>query len=75
MAPLLQLFPRYILPHQNLLARKEVPRLYNGKVSRVRSELSSIVGFCTTTDMWTSRTSTPFLALTTRWIDEDYVMN
>ena len=47
MAPLLQLFPRYVLPHQNVFAWKEVPRLYNETVSWVRSELSSVVGYRT----------------------------
>lgn len=38
----------------------------------VKSELEQVKSFSITTDMWSSRSSVPFMGLTVHWIDEDF---
>lgn len=64
--------PRYILPTRKYFSIKEIPQLYSEIRDQVQSEIANVTSFSTTTDMWSSRTSEPYMCLTVHYIDAEW---
>ena len=69
------LFYRYTLPGRQHFSRFAMPALYNELVKQVKCELLGAKWFATTTDMWTSRSTIPYMALTVHWIDDNFELH
>uniref|UniRef100_A0A1X7UNU5 BED-type domain-containing protein n=1 Tax=Amphimedon queenslandica TaxID=400682 RepID=A0A1X7UNU5_AMPQE len=68
--------PRYDLPHKDHFSRLAIPRLYEDTRHNLESKLASssaksIFFFSSTSDLWSSRTSDPFLVYTIHYIDSN----
>ncbi|XP_017327177.1 E3 SUMO-protein ligase ZBED1-like [Ictalurus punctatus] len=64
--------PRYELPGRKYFSRTAIPTLYGEVRERVQEQLKSGSYFATTADLWSSRTSEPYLSLTVHFIDQDW---
>jgi hypothetical protein len=64
--------PRYDLPGRNHFSQTELPLLYEAKRSQVSSELRSVKRFATTSDLWSSQNTIPYVSLTIHYIDSDW---
>ncbi|XP_041841381.1 E3 SUMO-protein ligase ZBED1-like isoform X2 [Melanotaenia boesemani] len=64
--------PRYQLPGRKHFSQTALPKLYSQCREIVEKELQSVSYFATTSDMWSSRTSEPYLSLTAHYIDQDW---
>ncbi|XP_067257230.1 E3 SUMO-protein ligase ZBED1-like [Chanodichthys erythropterus] len=64
--------PRYELPGRKYFSRTAIPKLYGEVRERVEEQLKSVSYFATTADLWSSRTSQPYLSLTVHFIDQDW---
>ncbi|XP_059410212.1 E3 SUMO-protein ligase ZBED1-like [Carassius carassius] len=64
--------PRYELPGRKYFSRAAIPALYGEVRERVEEQLKSVSYFTTTADLWSSRTSEPYLSLTVHFIDQDW---
>lgn len=61
--------PKYVLPSRKYFAQTALPELYTACRERVVDQLKNVEFFSTTTDLWSSRTSEPYLSLTVHYID------
>ncbi|CAL9689321.1 unnamed protein product [Knipowitschia caucasica] len=64
--------PRYKLPSKKYFSKVALPALYEDARTEVSNALSSVEFFASTTDMWSSRTSDPYLSLTIHYVDKDW---
>nr|XP_024661555.1 zinc finger BED domain-containing protein 1-like [Maylandia zebra] len=64
--------PRYQLPGRKHFSQIALPMLYRECREAVEKELQTVSFFATTSDMWSSRTSEPYLSLTAHYIDQDW---
>lgn len=64
--------PRYKLPGRKYFSHTAKPALYGEVRDRVEEQLKSVSYFATTADLWSSRTSEPYLSLTIHFIDKDW---
>lgn len=64
--------PRYTVPSRKYFSGTALPTLYNDTRRAVEKEVQSLTHFATTTDLWSSRTSEPYLSLTIHFIDESW---
>lgn len=64
--------PRYDLPGRKHFSRTVLPRLYAECREMVEKELQTVSYFATTSDMWSSRTSEPYMSLTIHFIDKEW---
>ena len=64
--------PRYKLPGRKHFSQTTLPQMYNECRERVEKELQNVAHFATTSDMWSSRTSEPYMSLTVHLIDKDW---
>ncbi|XP_058616584.1 uncharacterized protein LOC131530377 isoform X2 [Onychostoma macrolepis] len=64
--------PRCELPGRKYFSRAAIPALYGEVRERVEEQLKSVSYFATTADLWSSRTSEPYLSLTVHFIDQDW---
>ncbi|KAL6473716.1 hypothetical protein MHYP_G00172770 [Metynnis hypsauchen] len=64
--------PRYELPGRRYFSRTAIPELYGEVRERVEEKLKSASYFATTADLWSSRTSEPYMSLTVHFIDKDW---
>ena len=62
--------PRYVIPSRKHFSEVELPRLYGERRGAIEKELRSVLFFATTTDMWSSRTTQPYMSLTTHYIKD-----
>ena len=73
-----QLDPRFTLRSSSTFRKDRVPRLYEELKVEVESvleqETASLDGICFTTDLWTSRNSDAYQALTCHYINEDFIL-
>ena len=68
-----KLNPRYQLPSKDYFADVEIPRLYyHTKDHIVRPKLAEAQYFATTTDMWTSPATTPYMSFSVHFIDKEW---
>lgn len=63
---------RYQLPSRNYFSRVAIPTLYNSRRGEVQKEMAKVTFFSTTTDLWSSRTSEPYISLTVHFVDEEF---
>ncbi|KAK3888619.1 hypothetical protein Pcinc_007344 [Petrolisthes cinctipes] len=69
----LALNPSYVLPARKTLSQKIIPKLYDRQRESLQAELSKASAVCITSDSWTSRATSSFMAVTCHYI-EDYKM-
>ncbi|KAK3854720.1 hypothetical protein Pcinc_038814 [Petrolisthes cinctipes] len=69
----LALNPSYVLPARKTLSQKIIPKLYDRQRESLQTELSKASAVCITSDSWTSRATSSFMAVTCHYI-EDYKM-
>ncbi|XP_054593066.2 E3 SUMO-protein ligase ZBED1 [Nothobranchius furzeri] len=63
---------RYKLPTKKYFSKVALPALYEEVRTEVSNTLSSVEFFASTTDMWSSRTSDPYMSLTIHYVDKDW---
>ncbi|XP_073719120.1 E3 SUMO-protein ligase ZBED1-like [Misgurnus anguillicaudatus] len=63
---------RYELPGRKYFSRTAIPTLYGEVRKRVEGQLKSLSYFATNADLWSSRTSEPYMSLTVHFIDTDW---
>ncbi|XP_049337568.1 E3 SUMO-protein ligase ZBED1-like [Astyanax mexicanus] len=63
---------RYQLPGRKYFSQTALPLLYEECRAKLEAELKLVRHFATTADMWSSRTSEPYLSLTVHYIDEEW---
>ena len=64
--------PSYTLPSRKTLSNKIVPDLYQTIFEKVQDSVDQAESVCLTTDCWTSRTSTSFMAVTCHFVNEEF---
>ncbi|XP_076849420.1 E3 SUMO-protein ligase ZBED1-like [Brachyhypopomus gauderio] len=64
--------PRYTVPSRKYFSGTALPTLYDDTRKAVEKAVQSLTHFATTTDLWSSRTSEPYLSLTIHFIDESW---
>lgn len=64
--------PRYELPGRKHFSLTALPQLYAECREMVERQLQTVSFFATTSDMWSSRTSEPYMSLTIHFIDKDW---
>lgn len=65
---------RYQLPGRKHFSQTALPQLYVECREAVEKELQNVSYFATTSDIWSSRTSEPYLSLTAHFIDQDWIL-
>ena len=68
-------FRRYALPSRQYFSRTEIPRLYREVSGQVKTTLENVEHYAVTTDMWSSRTQDPYMAVTVHYIDHNWSLN
>ncbi|XP_036957921.1 E3 SUMO-protein ligase ZBED1-like [Acanthopagrus latus] len=63
---------RYTVPSRKYFSGTALTTLYDKTRKAVMSEVQEVKHFATTTDLWSSRTSEPYLSLTVHFIDESW---
>lgn len=63
---------RYELPGRNHFSNTAIPHLYSKCRRKVQAEIATVKYFSTTTDLWSSRTSEPYISLTVHFIDDNF---
>ncbi|CAM4549683.1 unnamed protein product [Leuciscus chuanchicus] len=63
---------RYELPGRNFFSQKCLPELYTEVRDRVMNEIRHLEAYSATTDLWSSRTTEPYISLTIHFIDDDW---
>ncbi len=63
---------KYQLPSRNYFSQVAIPALYNSRRGEVQKEMAKVTFFSTTTDLWSSRTSEPYISLTVHFVDEEF---
>ena len=65
---------RYEIPSRKYFSQEAIPALYDTWTSKVKSELKQVEYFASTTDLWSSRTTEPYMSFTLHFITEDFEM-
>lgn len=65
---------RYALPSRNFFMHTEIPALYNETKEIVMNHLGRKTFFSCTTDLWTSRATSTFMAVTLQFVTETWDM-
>jgi len=63
---------RYDLPSSTYFSRTAIPKLYSATKDKVAKQLSNVEYFSSTTDMWSSIGSKPYISFTVHFIDEGW---
>lgn len=64
---------RYVMPSRTYFSQIAIPELYDKCKAQVETELLSQVKFyAATTDLWSSRTTEPYISLTVHFVDEGF---
>lgn len=63
---------KYELPGRKVFSQKLLPELYTEVRDKVMNEIGNIEAFSATTDLWSSRTTEPYISLTIHFIDDDW---
>lgn len=67
-----KLDPRYTLPKRKYFSKTALPDMYEEYREKVEASLSSADYYASTTDLWSSRTTEPYLSLTVHYINSDW---
>lgn len=62
--------PRYEIPSRKYFSGTAIPRLYSECRRKMESKIQNVMFFATTTDLWSSCTSEPYLSLTIYFIHD-----
>ncbi|XP_033931523.1 E3 SUMO-protein ligase ZBED1-like [Pseudochaenichthys georgianus] len=65
---------RYVIPSRTYFSQVAIPDLYEKCTAKVETELSKVEYYAVTTDLWSSRTTEPYISLTVHFIDEDFTL-
>ncbi|XP_052413836.1 E3 SUMO-protein ligase ZBED1-like [Carassius gibelio] len=65
---------RYNIPSRTYFSRIAIPQMYEHTRDRVMLELRDVEHFACTTDLWSSRTTEPYISLTVHFIDKAFKM-
>ncbi|XP_057183139.1 E3 SUMO-protein ligase ZBED1-like [Triplophysa rosa] len=65
---------RYELPGRKYFSKTALPQLYEECRGKLENQLRNVRYFSTTTDLWSSRTSEPYMSLTIHYIDEEWAL-
>ncbi|XP_040289759.1 E3 SUMO-protein ligase ZBED1-like [Bufo bufo] len=63
---------RYQLPSRNYFSQTAIPELYSKCCDAVQQEMAGVKVFSTTTDLWSSRTTEPYISLTVHFVNEEF---
>lgn len=63
---------RYVVPSRTYFSQVAVPQMYAECRGKLEAELRSIGYFATTSDLWSSRTTEPYISLTLHFIDDEF---
>lgn len=63
---------RYQIPSRNYFSQVAIPQMYDTCWKTVHSELSHVVQYAATTDLWSSCTTEPCLSFTVHFLTEDF---
>ncbi|XP_057213823.1 E3 SUMO-protein ligase ZBED1-like [Triplophysa rosa] len=63
---------RYVIPSRTYFSQVAIPELYEKCKLQVKTELSQVTYYAATTDLWSSRTTEPYIRLTIHFINEDF---
>jgi hypothetical protein len=66
--------PRYEVPGRNYFSQTAIPALYDEIRAEVQLKLEQIQYFSATSDLWSSRTSEPYMSLSVHFIDEEWAL-
>ncbi|XP_060790843.1 zinc finger BED domain-containing protein 4-like [Neoarius graeffei] len=66
--------PRYQLPGHKHFSQTAIPNMYTECRGMVERDLQAVSYFATTSDMWSSRTSEPYMSLTAHYIEQDWTL-
>lgn len=63
---------RYALPSRHYFSRNVLPAMYEKCREKVAKQVLEADHFAATTDLWSSRTTEPYISLTVHFIDNDF---
>ncbi|XP_049909754.1 E3 SUMO-protein ligase ZBED1-like [Epinephelus moara] len=63
---------RYEVPSRNYFSDVAIPKLYEKCRTTVESELCQVEYFACSTDLWSSRTTEPYISLTVHFVDREF---
>ncbi|XP_074543295.1 E3 SUMO-protein ligase ZBED1-like [Halichoeres trimaculatus] len=63
---------RYELPGRNFFNDTAIPQVYRKRRREVQADIATVKYFSTTADLWSSRTSEPYISLTVHYIDDNF---
>ncbi|XP_053170155.1 zinc finger BED domain-containing protein 4-like [Scomber japonicus] len=63
---------RYEVPSRTYFSDVAIPNLYEKCRTTVESELDQVEYFACTTDLWSSRTTEPYISLTVHFLDREF---
>ncbi len=63
---------RYQLPSRNYFSHVAIPQMYDTCVKTVSSELCQVDFYASTTDLWSSRTTEPYMSYTVHFLTQDF---
>ena len=64
--------PHYVIPGRKYFSKTAIPKLYLMFKESVQKEILLAKYFATTSDLWSSRTSEPYISLTIHFIDHEW---
>ncbi|MBN3296944.1 ZBED1 protein, partial [Amia calva] len=62
----------YQLPSRNYFSQVTIPQMYDTCVKTVSSKLHQVDFYTSTTDLWSSRTTEPYMSFTVHFLTEDF---
>lgn len=63
---------KYALPGRKYISQTSLPQLYAECRGKLEEQLRNVTHFATTTDMWSSRTSEPYMSLTIHYVNKEW---
>lgn len=68
----MKVFWRFELPSRSYFSKKLTQNIYDEVHGIIKLELESAEFYAGTTDMWSSRTTDPYMSFTVHWIDDEF---
>ncbi|XP_038155642.1 E3 SUMO-protein ligase ZBED1-like [Cyprinodon tularosa] len=66
---------RYKMPSRKYFSKTALPKMYDECRDGLQAKLSTVTFFASTTDMWSSRATEPYISLTVHYITDDWSLN
>lgn len=63
---------RYQVPSRTFFSQVTIPEMYNTCVISVKAELSEVDSYASTTDLWSSRTTEPYMSFTVHFLTRKF---